>query len=169
MSQAQYFDAQGNPIDTAESRMAQVPRKVIRKLEKEAEEGRKALAENEQLKRERAFVQAGIPLEDKRAAYFIAGYSGDQTAEAIRQEWNESFGAVSGGGASGVIDQELDALQRAQQLIGGAGAPAPDQLALRNAELAALSQTDPLYPQKFDAVMAKYGTPSGVGSMTNRL
>jgi hypothetical protein len=36
-------------------------------------------------------------------------------------------------------------------------------LAQRNTELAALSQTDPLYPQKFDAIMAKYG--ANVGSL----
>lgn len=167
MSQAQYFDAQGNPVDPSEGRMATVPRKVIRKLERDAEEGRAALKENEQLKRERAFVQAGIPLEDKRAAYFIAGYSGEQNPEAIKQEWNESFGGGTGGVAPSVVAGELDALTRAQALIGGVGTPAPNQLAQRDAELAALSQTDPMFPQKFDQIMAKYG--GNVGSMTDRL
>jgi len=161
MSEAQYFDAQGNPVDPelAEGRMAQLPRKVVRRLEREAEEGRQLKAENEQLKRERAFVQAGIPLEDKRAAYFIAGYQGEQTPEAIKQEWQESFGG--GSAPSGAFDAELAAQQAAADLTSGVGTPAPDVLAQRNAELAALSTTDPLYTQKFDAIFAKYGGRSG--------
>ncbi len=159
MSQTQYFDAQGNPVDpdAENQRMAQLPRKVVRRLEKEAEEGRALKAENEQLKRERSFVQAGIPLEDKRAAYFIAGYQGEQTPEAIRQEWNESFGGNSSGSNDFQSQQELFAQQRAAELTNGGPTPAPDVLAKRDAELAAISVTDPLAPQKFDAIMAKYG------------
>ena len=158
----QYYDAAGNPVDPDGSspRMAQVPRKVIRQLEKEAEEGRKALAENEQLKRERAFVQAGIPLDDKRATYFIAGYQGDQNPEAIRQEWNESFGGTSGVQQQ-TIDLDLAAQQQAQNLVSGAGSLPPNLLAQRDAELAALSQSDPRYTEKFDAIFAKYGGRSG--------
>lgn len=163
----QYFDANGNPVepDDQNQRMAQLPRKVVRKLEKEAEEGRKALAENAQLKRERAFVQAGVPLDDARAAYFIAGYSGEQTPEQIREEWNKLFG----GGAlqsqnQNAISQELQAQAAAEGLVSGVATPSPDVLAQRNAELGALSQSDPLYPQKFDAIMAKYSS-GGVGNL----
>lgn len=163
----QYFDANGDPVEPDEQnqRMAQLPRKVVRKLEKEAEEGRKALAENAQLKRERAFVQAGVPLDDARAAYFIAGYTGEQTPEQIREEWNKLFG----GGASqsqnqNAINQELQAQAAAEGLVSGVATPSPDVLAQRNAELSALSTTDPLYPQKFDQIMAKYSS-GGVGSL----
>lgn len=161
---AEYFDAQGNPVelddDGAPQRMAQIPRKVVRRLEKEAAEAESLRAENEQLKRERSFVQAGIPLEDKRAAYFIAGYQGEQTPEAIRSEWNESFGNTGTAG-NAAIDQELRQQAQAQQLVSGVGSPSPDLLAQRDAELAALSQTDPYYPAKFDAIFAKYGGRSG--------
>jgi len=155
----QYYDAQGNPVDPDEAnqRMATLPRKEVRRLEKLAEEGKAALAENEQLKRERAFVQAGIPLEDKRASYFIAGYTGEQTAEAIKAEWVESFGAAGTSGQASPYEQELAAQRSAQDLVMQGGMrPPPDQLALRNAELAALSNTDPTYPQKFDAIYQKY-------------
>jgi hypothetical protein len=153
----QYYDAEGNPVDPEETaRMAQVPRKVIRRLEKEAEAGRVAQAENEQLKRERAFVAAGIPLDDKRASYFIAGYQGEQTPEAIRKEWNESFGGAVSTGQPSQVDLELAAQQGAQDLVTGVGSPAPDMLAQRNAELAALSPTDNHYTEKFDAIFAKY-------------
>lgn len=161
----QYFDADGNPVnigDESGGRMATLPRKVVRKLEKDAEDGRRALAENEQLKRERAFVAAGIPLQDSRAAYFIAGYTGPQEPDAIREEWNKLFGG--GAQQQNAIDQELAAQAGGQALTSGVGSPAPDVLAQRNAELASLSQTDPAFSQKFDAIMQKY-TPGGVGSL----
>ena len=158
------YDAEGNAYEVEgepQERMAQIPRNVVRKLEREAKAGREALAENEQLKRERAFVQAGIPLQDKRSAYFIAGYQGEQTAEAIKKEWNESFGGSGAQNQGHVVDQELAHLQDAESLVSGVGAVSPDLLAQRNAELAALSQSDPMYGQKFDAIFAKYNGQSG--------
>jgi hypothetical protein len=132
---------------------------VIRKLEADAKEGRKVQAELEQLKRERAYVAAGVPLDDPRTPYFIAGYQGEQSAEAIRHEWQEKFGAMASGNSP--VEQELSILNDAQALVSGVGTPAPDKLAQRNAELGQLSQTDPLYTQKFDAIAAKYGTRTG--------
>jgi hypothetical protein len=158
------YDAEGNAYEVEgepQQRMAQIPRDVVRKLEKEAKEGRAALAENEQLKRERAFVQAGIPLTDKRSAYFIAGYQGEQTPEAIRAEWNESFGGSAGQQQASHLDQELLTQQGAQDLVGGVGTVSPDLLAQRDKELSALSQSDPMYGQKFDAIFAKYNGRSG--------
>ena len=40
--------------------------------------------ENQTLKRELAFVKAGIPMEDPRMGYFVKGYEGDLEPEAIR-------------------------------------------------------------------------------------
>lgn len=162
-----FYDAQGNPVDPADvetqGRMAQLPRKVIRRLERDAEEGRQAKAELAQLQKERAFVQAGVPLDDPRAQYFIAGYTKDQNPEAIRQEWQATFGAMAPGSQS-TADQEVGALSRASEFIGqGVGQPQPDPLSQRNAELASLDPKDVLYPQKFDAIIAKYG--GTIGSM----
>jgi hypothetical protein len=157
----QFYDAAGNPVDPEAPRMVQLSRKDIRRLEKLAEEGRTALAENEQLKRERAFVQAGIPLQDKRAAYFIAGYQGEQTPEAIQQEWTESFGGGSPGNQD-PFGHEVDALNRANEFASsGLGTPPPDKLAERDAKLRQLSPTDPAYDQKFQAIFAEYGGVSG--------
>lgn len=161
----EYFDAEGNQVDPFadddnEGPKATLPRKVVRRLEKEAQEGRDAKAENAQLKRERAFVQAGIPLNDKRASYFIAGYQGEQTPEAIRQEWADSFGSVVAGQQS-QVDLELQSLSGSQDLVNGIATPAPDILARRDAELASLSQTDPRFGEKFDAIMKKYGSKTG--------
>lgn len=40
--------------------------------------------ENQTLKRELAFTKAGIPMEDPRMGYFVKGYEGDLTPDAIR-------------------------------------------------------------------------------------
>jgi hypothetical protein len=156
------FDANGNPVTPDGSpRMVQLSRKDIRRLEKLAEEGKEALAENKQLKKERAFVQAGIPLEDKRASYFIAGYQGEESPEAIRQEWQESFGGQSSG-TPDPIRGEVDALNAANDFAAnGQGTPPPDKLAERNKELAALSPTDPAYDQKFAEIFGRYGGVTG--------
>jgi hypothetical protein len=42
------------------------------------------------LKRELAFAKAGLPMSDPKMNYFIKGYDGEMTAEAIRQAALES-------------------------------------------------------------------------------
>lgn len=41
--------------------------------------------ENQNLKRELAFVKAGIPMDDPRMGYFVKGYEGDLDPQAIRE------------------------------------------------------------------------------------
>jgi len=41
--------------------------------------------ENETLKRQMAFTQAGIPMDDPRIGYFVKGYEGELEPDAIRQ------------------------------------------------------------------------------------
>ena len=157
-----FYDAEGNEVDPDEqSQNVQLSRKDIRRLEKLAKDGQAARAELAQLQKERSFVQAGIPLESKQAKYFIAGYSGDMTPEAIKAEWDDSFGA----GTSGQPDplaSELNDLNQANEFASsGHGTPPPDKLAERNAKLAALSQTDPQYQAKFDEIFLAYGGRTG--------
>lgn len=130
-------------------------RKQIRQLEKRAKAADEAQAELEQLKRERAFVQAGVPLDDRRASYFIAGYQGEMTPEAIKARWAEDFGAAQQGDPA--IAGELDMLNAAQDLVSTGGDLSESRLQERNAKLAALSTTDPRYHEKFDAIFAEYG------------
>lgn len=40
--------------------------------------------ENAQIKRELAFVKAGVPLDDPKMSYFVKGYDGDLEPDAIR-------------------------------------------------------------------------------------
>jgi len=41
--------------------------------------------ENAQIKRELAFVKAGVPLDDPKMTYFVKGYDGDLEPQAINQ------------------------------------------------------------------------------------
>ncbi len=67
-----------------------VKRSQIKVLEKQAAERKDAIARAERAERGLAFAEAGIPLNDKRFTWFIKGYDGDITAEAIRQAAIES-------------------------------------------------------------------------------
>lgn len=57
----------------------------MKQLEKENAEARKLLAEAEAAKRELAFVKAGIDLTSPMSKYFVKGYDGDFSPDAIRQ------------------------------------------------------------------------------------
>lgn len=56
----------------------------MKQLEKENREFKKLLAEKEAASKELAFVKAGIDLNSPMAKYFVKGYDGELTPEAIR-------------------------------------------------------------------------------------
>lgn len=57
-----------------------------RELESRAKAGDEAVAELEQLRRELSFRDAGVDPNSKQGQYFIRGYDGDMTVDAIRAE-----------------------------------------------------------------------------------
>ena len=139
-------------------------RKDIRRLEEQAKEGREAKEQLAQLQRERTFLTAGVPLSDPRAEYFVAGYKGEQTPEAIKAEWDSKFGGTQGGQTTGQeqeIEFELGRLSAAQDLTTAAPNITPDKLAERDQKLAALSPTDPRYDEKFQQIFDAYGGKRG--------
>lgn len=93
MQEDQDFDFEETDQQTTEKNPL---RKHLRDLEKEVAELRKQKAEAEEAKRELAFAKAGIPMETPMAKYFIKGYDGELTPEAIREAATEA-GLVSGG------------------------------------------------------------------------
>ena len=84
MSNVNQFDETDDeaPKDPVRARM--------RLLEKETAELKKQVAEAEALKREMAFIKAGIPTDNPMSKYFVKGYDGDITPEAIRQAAEEA-------------------------------------------------------------------------------
>lgn len=103
-------------------------------LRKAARRGAKAQRELEMLRKELAFYKAGISTDDPKMKYFVRGYDGEITAEAIRNAALEA-GFI----ASQQNEQVEEANQQvfsAQQRVmaASAGAIVPD-----NSESAAIS------------------------------
>lgn len=65
-------------------KMAQLHPAELRKLRKEAAKAADLEARLAELERRDIFAQAGIPTSDPAAKYFIKGYDGELTPEAIR-------------------------------------------------------------------------------------
>ena len=61
------------------------------------------------LRRENAFIKAGVPMEDPRMGYFVKGYEGDLDPTAIRQA------AIEAGFMSAPQQPVDTAVQQAQQ------------------------------------------------------
>lgn len=59
-------------------------RSRMRELESEIKSLRQQAAEAEQAKRELAFVKAGVDPSDTAAKYFVKGYDGELTVDAIK-------------------------------------------------------------------------------------
>ncbi len=62
----------------------------VRKLEAEKKALREALVEAEAAKRELNFVKAGVDPNDPKYKYFVKGYDGELTPDAIRQAAEEA-------------------------------------------------------------------------------
>ena len=86
-----------------------------------AANGKKQLEkELNDLKRELAFAKAGLPMNDPKMNYFVKGYDGDMTAEAIRQAALESgFLASQGQENDSVISNAAAAQQRVMSASSG--------------------------------------------------
>jgi ribosomal protein L12E/L44/L45/RPP1/RPP2 len=83
----------------------------MRLLEKEAAELKKQLAEAESVKREMAFIKAGVPMDNPVAKYFVKGYDGEVTPEAIRQAAEEA-NLIAKAAESAQAKSEADAWSR---------------------------------------------------------
>lgn len=75
----QESNTSGNPV-----------RQRMKQLEKELREANKRLAETAEASKKLAFMEAGVPLDSPMAKYFIKGYDGELTPEAIREAAQEA-------------------------------------------------------------------------------
>lgn len=65
-------------------------RSRMKQLEKENREAKKLVAELQAAAKELSFAKAGIDVADPKFKYFIKGYDGESTPEAIRQAAEEA-------------------------------------------------------------------------------
>lgn len=107
----------------------------LKNLRAAANRAKKLEAELNQMKRQMAFYQAGLPLDDPKMQYFIKGYDGELEAEAIRNAATEAgFLQVQ----QPVVQQENPVAQAEQRVMAAsAGAVAED-----NSEAAALAKLE---------------------------
>ena len=61
----------------------------IKELRDAADRGREAIQEREQLKREMAFMKAGVDTDSKAGQLLFKAYDGELETEAIQAEWQE--------------------------------------------------------------------------------
>lgn len=114
---------------------------------------KKLEAENASYKRETAFREAGINPKDPKARYFVKGYEGELSAEAIKAEAEEA--GIIGSEPSDIPDSETKAQETAQEITAGADAPAyADQQVEYESEMAKAVTREEIF-----AVMDKYGSP----------
>lgn len=92
----------------------------MKQLEKETEELRKQAAEAAAVRRELAFVKAGINPDDPKFKYFVKAYDGDLAPEALNQALVEAQ-LISPPDTSG----EAAAWQRTNQVAAGAQTAQP--------------------------------------------
>jgi hypothetical protein len=89
----------------------------MKQLEKENREIKKLLAEQEAAAKELAFVKAGIDLNNPMSKYFVKGYDGDLSPEAIRLAAEEAQLVTP---QPQVLDQDKQAWQTANKVATGA-------------------------------------------------
>ena len=105
----------------------------LTQLREAADEGRRARAEADRLNRENAMLRAGVDLDSKAGQYFVKGYEGELTREAILAEAEAMQGVIRGAtpaptsDAAPVVEHDTSQGQDRMDLAAGSAVPAPDQ------------------------------------------
>lgn len=108
-------DLYGEDDNTGESQDRNPLRQQISRLERQLKEARKQAEAGTKASRMLEFAKAGVPLDDPRTKYFIAGYEGDLSPEAIKTE-AETFGLVKPAAENSTVPTEdQKAMQRISQ------------------------------------------------------
>lgn len=93
-----------------------------RKLEQDAAAGREAQEKAAKLERELAFAKAGIDPADPKMSYFVKGYDGEMTADAVKKAATEAgFIGQAAAPPAEPTAAEVAALDRVSQASAGAG------------------------------------------------
>lgn len=114
----QGYDDEDDEQPQPDQRTRTVPRDVFKDLERRAKAGDETAKLLEAANRRLAFADAGINTSDPKLAYFVRGYDGEMTADAIRAAAAEA-GFIDAP-APQVPDEELRAHDRVSQAAAGA-------------------------------------------------
>lgn len=94
----------------------------MKQLEKEAKELRRQVAEFSQASREMNFMKAGIATDDPKFKYFVKGYDGELSPEAIRQAAEEAQLITP---QSNPMDSDKQAWQQSNRIAAGSETAPP--------------------------------------------
>jgi hypothetical protein len=130
-------------------------RKRLKAARDEAETAKQAAEERASAaERKLAFAEAGVPLNDPRSKYFVKGYEGELTAEAIQAE-AAAFG-LTAAPANSIQPAEATALNTMGQAGDGQAVPGAADFAAEYAAAAALP------PREGSAKVAEIAARQGV-------
>lgn len=101
-----------------------VPRAQIRDLEAKARQADELAAKVAGMERTEAFRAAGLDPNDPKAKYFVKGYEGELTPDAIKVAATEA-GFLTSGDPAQTPAPDLAAHERIAATVQGAGVPAP--------------------------------------------
>jgi hypothetical protein len=102
-------------------KMATLPRSEVRRMQKRLRELDDARAERDAAMRQLAFSRAGIDLDDPAAEWFMKGYDGDMTADAVKAAAIKARLLHDGDNAAAVSGSEAAGHQLLAQVANGAG------------------------------------------------
>lgn len=123
-----------------------IDRSQIKSWQKQAKEGAADKVRAEAAERKLAFAEAGISLSDPKLSYFVKGYDGEFTPEAIKQA------ATEAGFIASENSDDTAALDRLNQAGAGASSPNVGADAAYLAEMDAATSSE-----QVTAIAAKYG------------
>lgn len=127
------------------------PRGLRKQIEEQAAKAREAEARAAAAERRLAFAEAGISLSDPKMSYFVKGYDGDLSADAIKAAASEAgFLAPP---APQVPTEELKEHQQAANLAAGGSIEPPTGNAEYEAAMAQARTREEVF-----AVMDRFGS-----------
>lgn len=133
------------------------PRGLRKQIEEQAAKAKDAEARAAAAERELAFAKAGLPLNDPKMGYFVKGYDGDLTPEAIKTA-AEAAGFI-GEPEPSIPPEELAQHQQAANLSAGGGSEPAWTGALHDNPQYQQEMAQAMTPEAAMAVMTKYGSP----------
>lgn len=151
-------DDDSNEEDDQLEGNVQIARKDMKALRAQAKKATAAETKLASLEREMAFSRAKIDTEDPKMSYFIKGYEGDLTSDAIRAEAEKAgflipAGTGNGTGNAGSSGADRGSIERITDASRGGGTNVDNtnlEEAIRNAK----------DPNEVMALMTKAGYPT---------
>ena len=99
----------------------------IKELRDAADRGKKATQELDAMKREMAFLKAGVDTDTKAGQLLYKAYDGDLETEAIQAEWSELVPAAAAPPPAETVDATDTQVSQQRQDLAGDSVPPENQ------------------------------------------